>query len=204
LTKTLTKDLQYKAIKLISQADLLEKQLKTETEELREFNKEIALYRESFLLARQCSKKFIDRINTIEELVSEGLSIVFDTPMKFYFEKVEDPGGSLKGLKPMIEQEDGHTEAPESGFGSSVVQITSTILRVCVLAILGTTKPILILDEPFSNVNIALRENLELFISQIAKDAGIQIITVTHMDSDAPVVYEVEKIGITSYVKRIK
>jgi hypothetical protein len=189
--------LEKQAEKILAYHEFSENQLVITEQKLAELQARAQVLKEAHMLAKLCTTKCVEKISVIEELVSEALTIVLQKPYKFFFEKVEQ-SGVLKGLAPRILGPDGNIENPVSGFGSAACQIISLVFRVIVLSLSTETQPILILDEPFGHVGTELRHALEEFLSRIATDSGLQIISVSLMKVNSGKVYEIDKInGIT-------
>ena len=193
-------DLHIKASGILTLSNYIDIEIEKTEAEIERISARVQILRDASALAKFCTNKFLDQIYTIEDIISDGLSYVLEKDLIFKFEKITSDEGILKGLKPVVQSPNGHVENPTAGFGSSVTQITAILLRLCVIGIVGTTKPIIIMDEPFSHINTSLRDRLGEFVTRIAEEMKVQIITVSHMKTAYAKVYEVENVGGMSKV----
>lgn len=154
----------------------------------------------SISLAKNCIVDALEKKTYLEELVTHGLQFVFGKPYKFYFRAIYE-GDALKGLVPTINL-DNFTGDADDAFGGAVQTITSLCLRIAVLLLINSTERLLILDEPFANINLSLQERFKEFIENICDETDFQIIMVTHTSIPLGTVYEVTKNKGISTVKR--
>jgi DNA repair exonuclease SbcCD ATPase subunit len=116
----------------------------------------------------------------LETLVNSALSFVF--PDKQMFFKLI--GKKTKtGLQYDIYIEtDGTITSVFDAKGGGVLDIASLALRIAYLKLYeGSLGQVLILDEPFKNLDIERISNAVAWLSHICKELGIMIITATHI-----------------------
>lgn len=126
----------------------------------------------------------------IERLVSHGLSSVFEEPMQF---KVTSR--LLRGA-PSVEFTliSNGVERPILGsHGGGVAQVVGFVLRVVVVMLTPGLRPVLVLDEPFSQVSVGYRPRLADFIRELVDATPLQLILVTH-DDHLPAVADVHHV----------
>lgn len=182
-------------------ADYL-KRIEKEAASIQEAENKIQTLEEAYLLAKNCSKSFLDKLSYIEEIMTNALRMVFNKEYTFYYERVLDKAGGLKGLLPVVVSEQGVAEHPATSFGTSVCQIISIIHQICVLILSNGTKPVLMGDELFTGINYTLRAPLEDFIEKVCDEGGVQLITVSHLNIKSGTVYYVEMVdGVTKVEK---
>jgi hypothetical protein len=191
------------ALKCINNYEFTKNQFTTLTSEIEELKGNIKTLNDSLRLSKLCSTKFLDQIDVLAALITDALSIVLGDGFEFMFELVyDDTTKALKGIKTKMKSPEGHMENPLTSFGESGIQIINIVLRMILLSLLPSTKPILIIDEGFSNVNSSLRKKLDQIVETLAVDGGTQIISVSHMQTDMDSTYEVEKINGISRAKK--
>jgi ABC-type molybdenum transport system ATPase subunit/photorepair protein PhrA len=152
-------------------------------------------YQEAVSLAKKCLEKSLDQKKYIEEIVSSGLTEVFGIKYTFALETVLGPDGTIKGLKPRLQEQDGEFDDPINSFGAGAQSIASVCFRIAILLLSSGTAKVLILDEPLANVSPTLQDRFKLFVENTCKQTGLQLIMVTHMDQPFGRVYEIVKEG---------
>lgn len=123
----------------------------------------------------------------IERLVSHGLTSVFDEPMQFKVTTRLLRGASSVEFT-LVSNE---VERPVLGsHGGGVAQVVGFVLRVVVTMLNRQLRPVLFLDEPFSQVSAEYRPRLAAFVRELVDSTPLQIVMVTH-DTDLPEVADV-------------
>lgn len=115
----------------------------------------------------------------ISEVVSSCLSTVFDDPYSFHI---------------VFERKRGRTEAtlrfrrgeldvdPLTAAGGGMVDVAAFALRVsCLMLHRPHLSKVVVIDEGFKFVSAQYRENVKTMLEGLAKDLGIQIVQVTHI-----------------------
>lgn len=75
--------------------------------------------------------------------------------------------------------------------------------RVAIARALAIKPRVLLLDEPFSNLDLRLREEMRCFISKLQKELGITTIMVTHDKSDALITSDIIAVMMEGSLKQI-
>lgn len=156
---------------------------------------ELPNYQQAVSLAKKCLEESLEQKKYIEEIVSSGLTEVFGIDYTFSLETVLAPDGTIKGLKPRLREQGGEFDDPINSFGAGAQSIASVCFRVAILLLSSGTAKVLVLDEPLANVSPTLQDRFKLFVENICKQSGLQLIMVTHMDQPFGRVYEVIKEG---------
>lgn len=152
-------------------------------------------YQQAVSLAKKCLEKSLDQKKYIEEIVSSGLTEVFGIKYTFALETVLGTDGTIKGLKPRLQEQDGEFDDPINSFGAGAQSIASVCFRIAILLLSSGTAKVLILDEPLANVSPTLQDRFKLFVENTCKQTGLQLVMVTHMDQPFGKIYEVIKEG---------
>lgn len=129
------------------------------------------------LLAQAVQQKAHQKIS---EVVSSCLSSVFDDPYEF---------------KIVFERKRGKTEAnlrflrrgldvdPLTASGGGMIDVAAFALRVaCLVLHRPRLARLVVLDEPFKFVSAQYRDNVRSMLEGLAKDMGMQIVMVTHIE----------------------
>lgn len=116
----------------------------------------------------------------LETLANLALSSVF-TDKQMEFRVV--PNRNKKGLfYELYISTDGNITPLEDCKGGGVLDIISLCLRISYLRIFkGSLRQVLILDEPFKNLDDIRRPAAIEWLSTTAKEMGLQLIIVTHL-----------------------
>jgi len=130
-------------------------------------------------LAKACSTRSLEIVHYLEKLNSDSLSALLDDNYLFRFNPVME-NDVLKGLTPEVKVGDGEFDSPLEAFGSSVCQLLSLLNHAMILKLSPVTIPVLILDEPFSNISYQLAKKAEEIIEALCEDGGLQLIICTH------------------------
>lgn len=155
-------------------------------------------------LLRTIEDEQSDRLRRdVEGLVSRALAAVFDEPLSFVVST-----RILRG-QPAVEfslVDPSGTQRPVLGsHGGGVAQVVSFVLRV-VVVLLSPSRPVLILDEPFSMVSASYRPRLARFIREVVDSTSLQLILVTH-DEHLPEVadrhYAFTRSGDRTHVREV-
>lgn len=163
-----------------------------------------ALHEEAAQLAKACMGQMAERAAYLEEPVSAGLSEMFGKPYRFILRPVVDKDGVLKGLEPLYQAPGGQPEDPLEGLGASSAQVGTIVVDAAMLSFFEEHAQVLVVDEPFSNVNAGLHEGATRFMRKLSEETGLQIISATHYPSQGEdVVYGVWKEGTVSRVRRL-
>lgn len=161
----------------------------------KELSNLLPIKKEAINLTKKCLERSLEQKKYIEDIISSALSEVFGIKYTFILEQVVGTDGNIKGLKPRLKEADGEFDDPINSFGACAQAIASICFRISVLLLSSGTAKVLILDEPLANINPVLQDRFKIFIENICKETGLQLIMVTHLDDPFGVVYQVVKEG---------
>lgn len=120
----------------------------------------------------------------IERLVSYALTSVFAEPM--HFKVVTRVLRGQTNIEFALEQNG--VERPILGsHGGGVAQVVGFILRATVLLLTKSLRPVLVLDEPFSQVSSEYLPRLAAFLRELVDSTPLQLIVVSHEEELAEV-----------------
>ena len=130
---------------------------------------------------------------TVAELCTDGLRIVFGDPeLRLEIRSVERRGVVEADL---VLVRDGLETSPLEGNGGGLVADAAAMMRLVLVRLLSLRgiMPLLVMDEPFAALSEDRREAMAETLFQVARELGIQVLTVTHADEFAlGSVYRVE------------
>lgn len=116
----------------------------------------------------------------IASVVSRCLEAVFDEPYEFRLNFVMKRGRTEVELWFV---RDGNPIDPMTASGGGVVDVAAFALRLASILMLGSERRrLLVLDEPFKFVSAEYRANLCGLLETLAKEMGMQIVMVTHIE----------------------
>lgn len=200
--KDLLDECKLKVRKLEAITAYQKQQLQDIIDQITVVNGELEPTKEAILLARKCLEESIQLKTYIEDIISEGLTEVLGVKYRWVLETILDDDTSIKGLQPKIAAEGCDLDDPLEAEGAGAVTIVSLLFRIAVLILTNQTAKVLIGDEILANLNPVLQGRLRIFIDRICKEAGLQLIMVTHLDEPFGKVYKiVKKNGISSAIE---
>lgn len=116
----------------------------------------------------------------IASVVSRCLEAIFEEPYEFRLDFVMKRGRTEVELWFV---RDGNPIDPMTASGGGVVDVAAFALRLASLLMLGSARRrLLVLDEPFKFVSAEYRANLCVLLETLAKEMGIQIVMVSHIE----------------------
>lgn len=132
-------------------------------------------------VAQEVAKEVQSRAyGCIASVVSRCLEAVFEEPYEFRMDFV------LKRGRTEVELwfvRDGNPIDPMTASGGGVVDVAAFALRLASILMLGSKcRRLLVLDEPFKFVSAEYRANLCVLLETLAKEMGIQIVMVSHIE----------------------
>jgi len=129
------------------------------------------------LIAQAVQQQAHERLSSV---VSQCLESVFEDPYQFHIEFERTRGRTWARLRFRRRELDAD---PLSAAGGGVVDIAAFALRVaCLMLHRPRLSKVVVLDEPFKFVSSQYRENVRAMLEELAKDLGVQIIMVTHIE----------------------
>lgn len=114
----------------------------------------------------------------VQSLVSELLTYVFGEQISFVFEDKLDAEDNLVGFVPRLVR--GDLSAAYTGHGHGAANLISFACRLSCLLLNSKVAPVLVLDEPATNLDAEKWTRLLDFVSVLAERYALQIIMVTH------------------------
>lgn len=113
----------------------------------------------------------------IAQIVSKCLSAVFEIPYEFRIEFEKKRG---KTEARFVYYQNGYRLSPLLTSGG-VRNVTSFALRVASLVLSNPPmRRLLVLDEPFTGVDVCNRPKIKALLEMLAEEMGMQIIMITH------------------------
>ena len=117
--------------------------------------------------------------NHISQIVSTALASIWDDPYKFELEFVIKRGKTEADLWFTRNNNKLH---PMDNAGGGAIDVASMALRIAAWSINKNTRPVMILDEPFSNLSENLQEKAADMLKMLSDKLGLQIILVSHIN----------------------
>lgn len=143
---------------------------------------------EATLLRTQEAQEILQRVaqavqqkahEKIAGVVSSCLEAVFDDPYEFKIEFERKRGRTEANLRFARR---GLEVDPLTASGGGVVDVAAFALRVaCLMLHRPRLSKLMVLDEPFKFVSAEYRPNIKAMLEGLAKDLGLQIVMVTHI-----------------------
>lgn len=116
----------------------------------------------------------------IAGVVSHCLAAVFDDPYEFQI-RFEQARGRTEAK--LVFVRDGLEVNPIDACGGGVVDVAAFALRLsCLMLARPARRLVVVLDEPFKFVSADRRPRVRAMLEGLAKDMGVQFITVTHIE----------------------
>jgi len=174
-------DLNTRFLKIKSHKEYLEKTAKDSKEQVILNESNLSKFSDALDFLYKFSEFTRNEVKTkLETLANLALSSVF-TDKKMEFRVI--PNRNKKGLfYDLYISTDGMITPLEDCKGGGVLDIISLCLRISYLRIFkGTLRQVLILDEPFKNLDDLRRPTAIEWLATTAKEMGIQLIIVTHL-----------------------
>ena len=116
--------------------------------------------------------------SSIGDLVTKSMSSVFADPYQF---KVRFVPRRNKTECDLLFHRDGFDVDPIDASGGGAVDIASFALRATFWMLDDSTRPIIILDEPFKFVSADLQPYCGNMLKSMSDDLGVQIVMVSHL-----------------------
>lgn len=152
---------------------------------------------EALSLAKKCLQESIEKRSYIEDIVSDGLSIVYGTPYEFKLEVVED-NGIIKGLKPRMRASGGEFEDPMDSFGGGGQSVASLLLKLAALILTPNMSRVFVADEPTANLTPLYWGRLMEYLQGLCEGANMQMILITHAEPGGKIFWVQKKDGVNS------
>lgn len=173
-------EIRKKTNRLLNAFDSVKTQLKAEEKNEQEATIRLQDINEAQVIVQHIAQLVQQQAHErIEGVVSKCLAAVF---------------GDMYGFKIRFDRKRGKTEASllllrdgheienvlDSDSGG-VVDVAALALRLsCIVLSKPTLKRVMILDEPFRNLDLKNRENIRILLEELSLDFGVQFLIVTH------------------------
>ncbi len=156
------------------------KQYKEEKINLKESNQQLKYIQEAQTITQQIAQLVQQQAHErIEGVVSKCLEAVFgDTyGFKIHFERKR---GRTEAKLVLLK--DGHEiEDVLNSDSGGVIDVAALALRLaCIVLSKPALKRIIIMDEPFRNLDLQNREKIRILLEELSMDFKVQFIIVTH------------------------
>jgi ABC-type dipeptide/oligopeptide/nickel transport system ATPase subunit len=115
----------------------------------------------------------------ISGLVSTALAAIWDDPYEFKVEFVQRRGKTEADLYLI---RNGIKMNPLHASGGGVVDVVSLALRMAFWSLTRTTRPLLILDEPFKHLSSDLQGKAADMLKMLSEELNLQILMISHIE----------------------
>ncbi len=165
---------------LLSDLRSIKKQYKEEKKELEEAKKELRRTEKAQVITQQVAQMVQQRAHKrIEGVVGKCLEAVFgnDYGFKINFKRMRG-----KTEARLVLLKDGHEiENVLDADSGGVIDTAAFALRLAnIILNKPTLRRIIIMDEPFRNLDIQNREKVRILLEELSKEFKVQLIIVTH------------------------
>ncbi len=156
------------------------KQCKIEKENLKELEQDLQNQQAAQLITQQVSQLIQQHAHErIEKVVSKCLEAIFGNAygFKIHFERKRNRTEAR-----LLLLKDGHEiEDALNADSGGVVDVAALALRLsCIVLAKPALERVIIMDEPFRNLDLQNRENIRILLEELAEDFKVQFILVTH------------------------
>lgn len=135
----------------------------------------------------------------ISDLVSLALRSVFDDPYEFQA-VFENRRNTMECDLHFVK--DGNEYKPLDSCGYGAADVASFALRIAYWS-LGDTRPVLIWDEPFRQLDKKKQAMAAEMVSRLSKELGLQIIIITHSSELAECADKVFNVSIDNGISQV-
>ena len=119
-------------------------------------------------------------VGRVEQVVTQGLQVVFGPNVACLLEKKEGARGTTYAIRLKVTTKDGEVIGdPMDSFGGGPVNIMSFLLRVLMIHRFKLAR-LLVLDESFNNVSREYLGAVSSLLKTLVDDHGYSILAVTH------------------------
>ncbi len=135
----------------------------------------------------------------ISDLVSLALRSVFDDPYEFQA-TFENRRNSMECDLTFVKNGNEYKPLDSCGYGAA--DVASFALRIAYWS-LGNTRPVLIWDEPFRQLDKKKQGMAAEMVSKLSKELGLQIIIITHSEELAECADKVFNVSIENGISKV-
>jgi len=115
----------------------------------------------------------------ISDLVSLALAAVFSDPYEFKVAFVQRRSRTEADL---LFARGGEVHSPMFSSGGGPVDVAAFALRISLWSLTKSTRPVIVLDEPFKHLSRDLHGRAAEMLQTLSKELGLQIIMVSHSE----------------------
>lgn len=165
----------------------VDQQLAAQQAELARLERQLVVYKEAAALLNIVAEKAQESVRAqFEEMVTHALQYVWGPEHSFAISWVRSGSSSAVEFKlrraVCADGEAGHTEVDISRDSGGMRDVIALVLRIAYLQRVGHAG-IMVLDEPFSQVDADKIDLVAQLVSSLQSELGIQILFVTHNSS---------------------
>jgi len=199
------RDYRNKLERLKGQKEQLLENIEDTQRSLNKTRRDIKNTEDALLIVQAVAKQTQEKLSYhISELVSLALSSVYDNPYEF---KLKFVTRRNKTEADVLFVRDRNEYIPGKSTGYGPLELAAFALRVALWNIIRPrVRNVMILDEPFSSVDVRAQEKISDFLKVVSKKLNIQIIMVSHSNriiKSSDKIYETKLIdGITELVEK--
>ncbi len=172
-----------KVNELLGALHVAETQFKEESNNLITAKRELVFTEEAQTITQQIAQVIQQQAHEkIETVVTKCLEAVFGNEYGFKIRFERKRGRTEANL---LLLKDGHEiENPLNFDSGGVVDVAALALRLsCIVLSKPSLQRVIVMDEPFRNLDLKNRENVRILLEELSKDFNVQFIIVTHETS---------------------
>lgn len=178
--------------------------LEQQKEGLISLEKRLSSYLEDLQVARSLIQKAAqltqEKLSVhISDLVSLALRSVFEDPYEFQA-TFENRRNTMECDLTFVK--DGNEYKPLDSCGYGAADVASFALRIAYWS-LGDTRPVLIWDEPFRQLDKKKQGMAAEMVSKLSKELGLQIIIITHSEELAECADKLFNVSIENGISKV-
>lgn len=165
---------------LLGDLNSAKSQCKEEKKNLKQAEKELEHIKEAQTITQQIAQMVQQQAHRkIEGVVTKCLEAVFGDEYGFKINFERKRGRTEANL---LLLKDGHEiEDVLNADSGGVIDVAALALRLaCIVLTKPALRRIIIMDEPFRNLDIQNRERVRILLEELARDFKVQFIIVTH------------------------
>jgi DNA repair exonuclease SbcCD ATPase subunit len=167
-------------------------------------NEEKTIYLENLQVSRSLIQKAAqltqEKLSVhIGDLVSLALRSVFEDPYEFQA-VFENRRNSMECDLNFVKNGNEYKPLDSCGYGAA--DVASFALRIAYWS-LGATRPVLIWDEPFRQLDKKKQGMAAEMVARLSKELGLQIIIITHSDELAESADKVFRVSIENGISKV-
>lgn len=191
-------------LKLDGRYDGLKQLIDESAVNLAALHKEVHDLEEAVRLARLCLEKVTHLKSTLETLVTTGLKEIYEKDYKFELREYRDQDTqTLKGLKPVLTRDGQEYGDLREDCGDGPRALISFLLRLSTVLMHPDCAKIIVADEPLGQIDSRAWVRFGEWLTDICKSTGLQVVLITHRESQFGDIYRVEQEKGVSRVTKV-